>query len=542
MESRAAYRDSLVLSITHQLLRATGYARARDGLLSNVSHTLDALRAIELSEQGSAPETPSKTELWRRITEKAATDHARANRAAHAAGCVCFSWCTIPSLSAFFAGLPAHVSSRDEPWHRHVSRIYHQLDVALPIDLHAFGFFSFPRAVLPTAPTDGAPTDVALWPAEFDRHCPQSQSPWCGAERCRPWNLAPPVGNATTPAVPRRKSFAPWSYTKEQRWVRSLWNPSHKVLRVPVVQLPLPNDERQPHLHPTSHDAAFKVKFELSRPDLVMLWRSADDSDRLVPFANFSWAEAFRTRTTSAWYRKTGLSEGILYGCWMYPLHAPFSRGTGVFVNVGRTIAFRNRLEAGAFLLPGPRTLAHALALSRPTANATTRTTTPDRRGKLDVARRTSSAGTVNDDTLPTVTAIAAVIGSISTSRYKALHKAADSSERLSSRDAHWAVRANELGYDSIQILTSPDSMPELLITREECVGQHEPIGTCLPIPLRTGDTAMRKCVCSEAADVLNCDATLEQEHTDVSTYSLSRAQEAVNPQRHRREHVVARG
>ena len=70
MESRAAYRDSLVLSITHQLLRATGYARARDGLLSNVSRTLDALRAIELSEQGSAPETPHKTELWRRITER----------------------------------------------------------------------------------------------------------------------------------------------------------------------------------------------------------------------------------------------------------------------------------------------------------------------------------------------------------------------------------------------------------------------------------------------------------------------------------------
>ena len=82
----------------------------------------------------------------------------------------------------------------------------------------------------------------------------------------------------------------------------------------------------------------------------------------LAPLRNHTWAEVFRTRTTSGWYKKAGVAEGVLYGCWTYPLHAPYSRGTGVFLNVGRTIAFPDRVAA-APSLPGPRTLAYTLNL-----------------------------------------------------------------------------------------------------------------------------------------------------------------------------------
>ena len=64
---------------------------------------------------------------------------------------------------------------------------------------------------------------------------------------------------------------------------------------------------------------------------------------------NQTWVEVWRTRTTSTWYEANQLQEGVNYGCWFYPLLKPLTRGTGIFINTGRTLAFRNRAQASRF-------------------------------------------------------------------------------------------------------------------------------------------------------------------------------------------------
>ena len=74
-----------------------------------------------------------------------------------------------------------------------------------------------------------------------------------------------------------------------------------------------------------------------------MLWRMREV--RRMALANHSWAEVFRTRTTSDWYRRTGMGEGTGdHGCWFLYLPPPYSRGTGIFVNTGPDL-----------VVPGPR-------------------------------------------------------------------------------------------------------------------------------------------------------------------------------------------
>ena len=76
---------------------------------------------------------------------------------------------------------------------------------------------------------------------------------------------------------------------------------------------------------------------------------------------------------------------------------------------------------------------------------------------------------------------------------------------RCHPNDALWARRAHERGYDSVQLLAGADQMPELLVTTSTCLSQTKPIGTCPPVPLRTGEAASKGCECSEQSVVLNC-------------------------------------
>ena len=65
----------------------------------------------------------------------------------------------------------------------------------------------------------------------------------------------------------------------------------------------------------------------------IQVWRSHIN---LSPAANHTLIEV---------YRVPHPKEGLI-GCWFYPLLAPFSTGTGVFLDTGRTWVFRTRREA----------------------------------------------------------------------------------------------------------------------------------------------------------------------------------------------------
>ena len=69
------------------------------------------------------PTHKNSTANWLVLQHKAQDDDARAAQSARAAGCRCFSWCTSPEMGAFFAGLPALVTSRSEPWYRYAAHV-----------------------------------------------------------------------------------------------------------------------------------------------------------------------------------------------------------------------------------------------------------------------------------------------------------------------------------------------------------------------------------------------------------------------------------
>jgi hypothetical protein len=69
------------------------------------------------------PTHKNSTANWLVLQHKAQDDDARAAQSARAAGCRCFSWCTSPEMGAFFAGLPALVMSRSEPWYRYAAHV-----------------------------------------------------------------------------------------------------------------------------------------------------------------------------------------------------------------------------------------------------------------------------------------------------------------------------------------------------------------------------------------------------------------------------------
>lgn len=94
------------------------------------------------------------------------------------------------------------------------------------------------------------------------------------------------------------------------------------------------------------------VKFE---PLIVSRGRKAVDDGFLVWRSPFNPTPA-PNYTRLEVYRIPHKREGVGYGCWFYPLLAPYSRGTGVFIDVGRTWVFQRREEAHiAFGKLGPQ-------------------------------------------------------------------------------------------------------------------------------------------------------------------------------------------
>ena len=176
--------------------------------------------------------------------------------------------------------------------------------------------------------------------------------------------------------------------------------------------------------------------------------------------ADHTWLEVYRTITNNSWYTKTRHWEGVNYGCWFFALQPPFTRGTGIFINTGKSMRFWTRGEANLFF-----------------------------RGN----------------------------GSWSAGTWKALGRGIGREKdgvffsekpRVKSKmdDGLWAAKANSMGYDTVQLLRGADHMPEMIVSRKECLSQKDPILTCPPIELRTGEHATKECRCSNKRTILNCE------------------------------------
>ena len=195
-----------------------------------------------------------------------------------------------------------------------------------------------------------------------------------------------------------------------------------------------------------------RIEFSIVQPDHITLYRSP--RTRPAPAANHSWIEVFRHAVAA--------QEGVHIGCWFFPLLSPYSRGSGIFINTGRTLVMQSRAWARQFF----------------------------RRARMANGNAHSASTT-----------------------FRGYHlKELD--------DSLWAEQAHAWGYDSVQILSGFDGMPEILVSRLSCLNQRRGIGACAPIPMRTGEAASRECLCKEQGmRVLNCDRTpsWSMERTDES-------------------------
>ena len=185
---------------------------------------------------------------------------------------------------------------------------------------------------------------------------------------------------------------------------------------------------------------------------------AASDSSRVLQGArNHSWVEVVR--------RQVG-GEGMGgYGCWAYPLLPPFASGSGIFVNVGRTLI----VDGGPGLF-AERT--RHLHLSPGVPVPESRIVPPG---------------------LPT------------------------GCRRPPCGDNFVATAARRQGYDSVQFLFKTNFKkpyltrhPELVLTHEACLGldRVKSLGVCFPpgVPTRTGVAASRPCACLERHQFwLNC-------------------------------------
>ena len=183
--------------------------------------------------------------------------------------------------------------------------------------------------------------------------------------------------------------------------------------------------------------------------------RSRAQRERFYPHRaqgvrNHSWVEVVR--------RQIGGEGEKGYGCWAYPLLPPFASGSGIFVNVGRTLIVDGGPGSWAKKSPGVRT-----NCQRPPCGG-------------------------GDNFVATA----------------ARHQGYDSVQFL--------FKTN---------FKTPRH-PELVLTHEACLGldRSSPLGVCFPpgVPTRTGVAASRPCTCLERHQFwLNCAGSPRYDNVSAS-------------------------
>ena len=212
--------------------------------------------------------------------------------------CRCFSWCDSAAIQEFRSRLPS-VERATSPWYPYLRTAYGEERVRLPIDMKSFGYFVMPSTEA-AARASGVP---------FDVRCGEGGKPAlprCSFDECQRWLR--PIEHSQKPVA-----LAPWSWSDESAKRASL-EPTKGI----HVTLPAAD--------------AVRMRFQFHRPGQIGLYLAAHEHavSEAAAFGDQAWVEVFRAKEGN---------EGVAgYGCWFYPLLRPVHRGTGVFVNTGRTL------------------------------------------------------------------------------------------------------------------------------------------------------------------------------------------------------------
>lgn len=209
----------------------------------------------------------------------------------------CFSFCTKQDAINFHRRLPVVRSSRS-PWYGYLQRVYNNTlpASALPIDLSTFDYFYLEH--LPVA-----------------SDCSVAPNPGCETTRqsCAGWLLASPTRD------------------------------SQRIFEDGVMYL---DDHGQQHArHHTSRQSGgrpYAVWIRAAPPLSYLTSADALPSSRTTQ-QNDTWIEVSRSVSTSLdpVTGKCGPEGMNHYGCWLVP-----ARGSAVWLFLGRTVAFANRVEA----------------------------------------------------------------------------------------------------------------------------------------------------------------------------------------------------
>lgn len=377
--------------------------------------------------------------------------------------CACFALCTDADALDFFSRLPVVTSTEFTSWLPFLRSIYNEEAPLLPIDLRTFGAWRVPgwkdttSAALPLA-----------------RSCTSSYMP-CSTIECAGWLLPPTLKERAPPPcalsaaasgincqavahVPPRGPIGPLSSGLQPRGqdassFRALVAPYEAavLMRFPVLV------RRRPQRRPAARDGSWVevVRHSSDQPEGCVYGYARCVFFKTVLAENYGAGDSP--------YPHRSISPFALAGrCWFYQLYAPFTGGSGIFVNVGRSLVLEEKPQLSGIC-----------------------------RTRLQMRQFTSYPPELGS-TPPEL-----------------LRNGPDQRDQLSKQsDNHLAACLQRLGYDSAQILREAI----LLLATPACAipGQRRLPGACPPVELRTGRNASRACICADRvgarkASQMNC-------------------------------------
>lgn len=218
--------------------------------------------------------------------------------------CHCFDLCTTGDVLRLVERLPLY-NDTASPWRHYLAAVYGK-PPPLPVDLRARLQVFYP-GLLPTSthrcrgnPWQGEPNASAI------------NQPPCDAETCARWL--------------RSEEEAPL------RWLGVGWARHSSHIWTPITE----------PWHPElvgPQRAEWHSRLQLGREHLFVALQPA----QRAPFPSGAWVEVMHV--TMGWFGEHKQGSGRWYGCWFWPLS-----GSGVWVNVGRTLVAGNAYDANRLL------------------------------------------------------------------------------------------------------------------------------------------------------------------------------------------------
>ena len=242
-----------------------------------------------------------------------------------------------------------------------------------------------------------------------------------------------------------------------------------------------------------STHTASNVRAQGSRA--IAVWPVSGPMARTQFARDHEWIEVYRQQIDA------NNPEGLGYGCWFHR-----ARGTGIWVNVGRTIGL-TRTEARARF--GGVTLPNGTRVDTFEAQERCKRTQPHKNCACFwcLSRHTGGAIIGHDLLLgPTRLDEDALRAPWNATQLCPAPGSGEKAFSVPCLDGAWALNAAREGFDTVQLVPhasfATSNELELIVTGEACLsGRSRPLGACPPASLiRTGVDARLPCHCDDAA------------------------------------------